>query len=101
VAEAFDFERLDDDDPFEIDGQVAQLFTHPRLGVDDIYDVWQSDPIFYPAIPPAQWLMVAEVEGRVLVVPLAPPDSGDLTKCRPIGRYEAAVHLADRYREDR
>lgn len=101
MAEAFDIERLDDDDPFEIDGQVAHLFKHPRLGVDDIYDVWQSDPIFYRAILPAHWLMVAEVGGRVLVVALAPPDSGDLTKCRPIGCYVAAVHLADRYREER
>lgn len=77
VVELFDIERLDDD------------------------DVWQSNPIFYPASPPAHWLMVAEVEGRVLVVPLAPAKSGDPSKCRPIGCYEAAVHLADRYREDR
>jgi len=101
VAERFDFEQLDADDPFEIDDQSAHLFKHPRLGIDDVYDVWQSDPLFYPAIPPAHWLMVAEVEGRVLVVPLAPPDSGGPTKCRPIGCYQAAVHLADRYREDR
>lgn len=59
MAEPFDIERLDDDDPFEIDEQVAHLFKHPRLGIDDIFDVWQSDPIFYPAIPPAHWLMVA------------------------------------------
>lgn len=45
--------------------------------------------------------MVSEVEGRVLVVPLAPPDSGDQSKCRPIGCYVAAEHLAARYREDR
>lgn len=101
MAAPFDLERLDDVNPFEIDNQAAHLFKHPRLGIDDVYDVWHSDPIFYPAIPPAHWLMVAEVEGRVLVVPLAPPDSGDPTKCRPIGCYEAAVHLADRYREDR
>jgi hypothetical protein len=61
-----------------------------------------GNPIrFYPAIPPAHWLMVAEVAGRVLVVPLAPPDSGDPLKCRPIGCYEAAVHLADQYRRNR
>ena len=45
--------------------------------------------------------MVSEVEGRVLVVPLAPPDSGDTTKCRPIGCYVAAAHLVARYLEDR
>ena len=55
----------------------------------------------FPAKPPADWLMVAEVGGRVLVVPVAPPDSGDLTRCRPIGCYEATEGLAQRYREDR
>jgi hypothetical protein len=38
----------------------------------DIEDVWASDPLFYPAKPPAHWLMCGEVSGRVLVVPLAP-----------------------------
>jgi len=51
--------------------------------------------------PPAHWLMVAEVAGCVLVVPLVPPDSGDTSRCRPIGCYEAAGQLADQYREDR
>lgn len=35
--------------------------------------------------PPAHWLMLAEVTGRVLVVPLAPANSGDWRRCRPIG----------------
>jgi hypothetical protein len=101
VAELFDLDLLDEDDPFEIDVQAAHLFKHPRLGIDDVHEVWQSETIFYPAVPPAHWLMVAEVAGRVLVVPLAPSISGESTKCRPIGCYEAAVHLATRYREDR
>lgn len=54
-------------------------------------------PAVYAAKPPAHWLMVAEIEGRVLVVPLAPPDSGDTRRCRPIGCYVAAAHLAVRY----
>lgn len=99
--ERFDLDTLDDDDPFEIDTQTAHLFKHGSLGLDDIVEVWQSDPLFYPAKPPAHWLMVAQVGGRVLVVPLAPPDSGDPARCRPIGCYEAATHLADQYREDR
>jgi len=77
VAERFDLDLLDDTDPFEIDDQAAHLFKHVPLGIDEIYEVWESDPLFYPAIPPAHWLMVAEVAGHVLVVPLAPPDSGD------------------------
>lgn len=97
----FDIDLLDSDDPFEIDEQAAHLFKHAPLGTADIYEVWQADPLFYPAIPPAHWLMVAEVAGRVLVVPLAPPDSGDSSQCRPIGCYLASKYLADAYRSDR
>lgn len=77
VRELFDLDLLDDAGPFEIDDQAAHLFKHGGLGIEDIYEVWESDPVFYPAKPPAHWLMVADVAGRVLVVPLAPPDSGD------------------------
>ena len=96
-----DLDALDDSAPFEIDDQAAHLFKHADLGIADIYDVWRSDPIFYPAKPPAHWLMVAEVAGEVLVVPIAPSASNDPRRCRPIGCYIAAKHLADRYREDR
>ena len=71
------------------------------LGIDDIDDVWASDPLFYPAKPPAHWLMCAEVGGRVLVVPLAPSRSGDPGRCRPIGCYLAADSLTAQYRRDR
>jgi hypothetical protein len=58
--------------------------------------VWASDPLFYPAKPPAHWLMCAEIGGRVLMVPLAraqrrpspvSPDRllrGIASACRPI-----------------
>ena len=101
ASELFDLDLLDEEDPFEIDAQAAHLFKHPRLGIDDIHDVWASDPIFYPAKPPAHWLMVAEVDGTVLVVPLAPARDGNPTQCRPIGCYQASNHLADQYRRDR
>lgn len=101
MAEPFDLEALDDDNPFEIDRQAAHLFKHPHLGIEDILDVWRSDPLFYPAKPPAHWLMVGEVAGRVLVVPLAPSDSKDPSHCRPIGCYLAAPLLADQFRKDR
>ena len=42
-----------------------------------------------------------EVGGRVLIVPLAPSRSGDPSKCRPIGCYEASSDLAATYRRDR
>lgn len=101
MRELLDIDLLDDDDPFEIDDQAAHLFKHAPLGIDDIYEVWASEPLFYPAKPPAHWLMVAEVAGQVLVVPITPADSHDPTRCRPIGCYNAAQHLADLYREDR
>ncbi|PWJ48801.1 hypothetical protein SAMN06264364_1283 [Quadrisphaera granulorum] len=99
--ERFDLDELDDDAPFEVDVQAAHLFKHPGLGLDDVEEVWASSPLFYPATPPAHWLMVAEVAGQVLTVPLAPSRSGDPRRCRPIGCYQAAQHLARRYREDR
>jgi hypothetical protein len=101
AEERFDPDLLDEQDPFEIDSQAAHLFKHPRLGIDDITDVWGSGPLFYPAVPPAHWLMCAEVSGRVLVVPLAPSRSGDQTRCRPIGCYVASAGLANQYRRDR
>ena len=100
-SDRFDLGLLDEEDPFEIDTQAAHLFKHPHLGIDDIDDVWASDPLFYPARPPAHWLMCAEVGGRVLMVALAPARSGNPQRCRPIGCYEASQALAARYRKDR
>lgn len=87
--------------PFEIDQQAIHGFEHPRLGVADIGDVWAGDPLLYPARPPAHWLMVAEVAGQVLVVPLALSNTGDSARCRPIGCYVAADHFTRRCRKDR
>lgn len=97
----FDPDLLDDEDPFAIDSQAAHLFKHPHLGVDDIADVWASNPQFYPAKPPAHWLMCGEVSGRALVVPLGPARNGDPRRCRPIGCYEATPGLATQYRRNR
>ena len=101
VDELLDLDLLDDQNPFEIDAQAAHLFKHPHLGLDDVYDVWVNDPLFYPAKPSALYLMVAEVAGTVLIVPIAPSRSGDPSKCRPIGCYEASSGLAATYRRDR
>jgi hypothetical protein len=81
------------------DVQEAASHADPRTTMR--YEIWNSDPLFYPAKPPAHWLMVAEIAGEVLMVPLAPSDHDDPTRCRPIGCYRAAKHLADRYKEDR
>ena len=101
VAELLGLDVLDEQDPFEVDAQAEHLFKHPHLGLDDVHDVWVNDPLFYPAKPPAHYLMVAEVAGTVLIVPIAPSRSGDPTKCRPIGCYEASSGLAATYRRDR
>jgi hypothetical protein len=98
---SFDLDQLDDDDPFEVDHQAAHLFKHHKYGLEDVYDLWDSRPLFDPAVPPTHWLMVAEIAGEVLVVPLAPPRSGSPTRCRPIGRCLASKHLADQFRRDR
>lgn len=91
---------VDPIDPFEIDTQLAHLCKHGPLTVDDIYDVWESDPLFYPAYPPADWLMVAEVPGgEVLCVPLVATSSWK--KLRPIGVYRASQKLVTRYLDDR
>jgi hypothetical protein len=99
---ALDVDLLDPDDPFEVDEQLAHLFKHSKLGLDDVYDVWQDDPLFYPApAPPADWLMVGEVPGDVLVVPLMKPRTSDQKKARPIGVYRAPTWLDRQYRDDR
>ena len=85
----FDLELLDDDDPFEITDQLPHLFKHGALGVPDIVDVWRNAPLFYPATAPAHWLTDQL------------PHSGDPTRCRPIGCYEAPSHLIAQYMEDR
>jgi hypothetical protein len=91
VGELLDIDALDEEEPFEVDEQAFHLFKHVGLGLDDVYEVWRSDPLFYPAKPPAHWLMVGEVAGCVLVVSLAPPGSGDPSRCRPIGCYQLVI----------
>ena len=52
-------------------------------------------------VPFRDRLMVAEIDGNVLMVPLAPARDGNPTRCRPIGCYQASKQLADQYRRDR
>lgn len=100
----FNLEALDPEDPFELDdGNIPHLAKHAPFTADDALDAWEfGQPLFYPAAEdgPADWLMVARTPGAVVVVPLAPPRSGDPTKCRPIGIYEPSRALAQRYEED-
>ncbi len=105
----FDLRLLDADDPFEIDdGNRPHLFKHlpmdrrgrlVAVGPEDILDVYlDGDPSFFEAneAGPADWLMIGIVPGLTICVPLAPPNSGDARRCRPIGVYRTSE--ADRIR---
>jgi hypothetical protein len=96
----FDVERLDEEDPFEIDGQFVHLAKHDGMDQCDISEVWMDNPLFYEARDdgPADWLMVGEVPGEILLVPLAPGSRPG--KARPIGIYRAGGYLDKRYRHD-
>ncbi|WP_395156078.1 hypothetical protein [Ilumatobacter sp.] len=83
MGDRFDIDQLDDTNPFEIDQQASHLFKHEPFGIDDIYEIWNSDPLFYPATPPAHWLMLADIAGEVVLVPLAPSDHGDPSEVSP------------------
>lgn len=112
MRKRFNLDLLDPDDPFEIDdGNRPHVYKHLpteagrsiAVGVEDIYDVYIADlPIYYEGQEeaPADWLMVGEVPALVLIVPLAPPNSGDKTRCRPIGLYSAGANARTKYRED-
>jgi hypothetical protein len=104
MRQRLDINLLDSRDPFELDmwGNIPHLFK--RYSLDDLDDVWNSDPRFYEGddTDPADWLMVAEVPGgNVLAVALAPPNSGDPSKARPIGIQKAPYYLEQQYREER
>ncbi|HLK01485.1 MAG TPA: hypothetical protein VKU39_16485 [Streptosporangiaceae bacterium] len=96
----FDYELLNAEDPFEVDTQIAHLFKHDGLGLQDAYDVWDDTPLFYPAVyRPAHWLLTGEVPGnQVLTVPLCPGRVP--SKARPIGVYQAPGWLDRQYRDD-
>ena len=39
------------------------MLKDPHLGINDVFEVWVSDPLFYPANPPA---LLRIVEGRTM-----------------------------------
>jgi hypothetical protein len=108
--ERFDPDLLDPEDPFEIDdGNRPHLLKHLltddtgrpiTVGPEDLLDLYlYGDPVFYEAGEEgeADWLMLGMVPGLVLCVPLAPPTSGNFTKCRPIGIYKPSREDRIRY----
>lgn len=106
----FDVDLLDREDPFEIDdGNRPHLYKHlPQadrggyvaVGPEDILDVYlYGDPTYFEGKEggDADWLMIGSVPGLVIKVPLAPPRSGDVRQCRPIGIYKPSVEERNRY----
>lgn len=91
------------EDPFELDNvNRPHLFKHNHYGEADLKDIYW-DALYYPAREGdgADWLMVGQPPGEPpLVVPLAPPRSGDPRKARPIGLYPATGQLRDDYLRD-
>jgi hypothetical protein len=114
IRERFDIDLLDPDDPFEVDDVnrphlYKHAFTRPdgaqiRIELRDVWDLWAWNAVLlYPADESkgvAHWLLVGDVDGVVVVVPLAPPTSGDPTKCRPIAIFPASKAMQDAYQED-
>ncbi|HEX5288295.1 MAG TPA: hypothetical protein VFX25_05460 [Streptosporangiaceae bacterium] len=98
----FDYEDLDEVDPFEIDSQLTHLFKHEGMDPGAIYEVWTDNPVFYPGNDEgeADWLMVGEVTGDTVLVPLAAGSQPN--KTRPIGVYtvKRGGRLDTQYRAD-
>lgn len=111
--EPFDLDGLDPEDPFEIDmGSLPHTYKHffwrdgrqVKVDLRDILDLYLWGAARYYEAPPeagdAHWLMVGEIEGLLVTVPLAPPNSGDPAKCRPIGIFTTGSGLRKKYLED-
>lgn len=94
-----DLERLDRDDPFEIDDVNApHLAKHEPFTAEDVYDAFFDDPVFVDAPhEPAVWIMIAEIPGDLVIVPLV--RAHDESKIRPIGIYKANDRYMEVYRD--
>ena len=113
TTDRLNIDELDSRDPFEVDAKNwPHLFKHffqrggrpVRIGLEEIMDLYIWDAArYYPAdlaAGNAHWLMVGDVEGIIVCVPLAPSRSGDAKKCRPIGIYQAAAEEVKSYLRD-
>ncbi len=102
--ERFDPRLLDPNNPFEFDDRNrSHLAKHAPFTEESVFDAW-ADPGMFLAVAAddraADWLMIADVGGTIVQVPLAPARSGDPRQCRPIGVYAATSAQIQRYREE-
>jgi hypothetical protein len=102
--ERFDPLLLDPNDPFELDDRNRpHLAKHGPFTEESVFDAWADPGMFFATAADdraADWLMIADVGGAIVQVPLAPSHSGDPRRCRPIGVYAATAAQIQRYREE-
>jgi hypothetical protein len=108
----FEVNLLDPEEPFEVDDMNRpHLFKHlpseggryVSVGPEDILDLYHyGDPLYFEGYEEgeADWLMIGIVPGLMLLVPLAPPNSGHPSRCRPIGLYSPSREQRQRYLEE-
>ena len=101
----FDPELINWDDPFEVDeGNDPHLSAHDPYGSGDLNDILMNEPALFPAqveLGDADWILVGKPPGEPpLAVPLAPANSGDPRRTRPIGIFPASGGLLDKYQSD-
>lgn len=97
------FALLDLSDPFEWDmDNLPHLLDDPYYGPDDALDVLHDAPECYEddSGGAGDWLLVGEVPGAILTVPVAQSRYSGLSKVRPITIFEAPDELAARYLHD-
>ena len=100
----FDPDLLDEHQPFEIDDDNRpHLAKHFPYTAEDLADAW-NDPkaLFVPAAldGPADWLLVARLPGGDLIeVPVTTARSGEWSRCRPIGIFQAGTRTTGSYEQ--
>lgn len=95
-----DVDQLDQDDPLEIDDDNApHLAKHEPFTSDDSLDAFFDNPVFVDAPhEPALWIMIAEIPGEIVLVPLMRARRRD-DQVRPIGIYRAGHRYREVYRD--
>lgn len=80
------------------DWNAPHLAKHQPYTQEDVYDAFFDSPIFVDAPhEPALWLMIAEVPGDIVIIPLMEATRSD--QLRPIGIYSASYTHREVYRD--
>jgi hypothetical protein len=97
---------LDPEEPFEWDPRnTPHAAAHVLLGPDDALDAYLlGEPEFFDddGEGDATWLMVGEIPGTgLIVVPLVESEYSGYSKVRPLGVFEAPLHIIERYYQEK